>query len=582
MNLSGRGVTRFADSSGAVAVCVMDLQLFFDNFDVIAAAPNGVRKLRELILQLAVRGKLVPQDAADEPAGKLLERIRVKAEKLIKDKKIKTDHDLLIIKESEPSYKVPQTWAWTRLGAIVDYNGSSKVTPESIPEHSWLLELEDIEKDTSRILQRLTFKDRDSKSNKAEFQKGDVLYGKLRPYLNKVVIADENGFCTTEIIPLRVHLGVMPEYLMTVLKSRDFIDYVNSKTYGVKMPRLGTEDGRRALIPLPPVEEQKRIVAKVDELMKLCDTLETQQQQNRSHLTQMQKSAIGQLLSAPDANAFGQHWQDIVENFELLFDDVGAIDDLRQAILQLAVQGKLVRQDSGDEPAEKLLSRIAENNSQGKLRSRAIAPVVEIATLPELPEQWTWAKFPELGEFGRGKSKHRPRNDPSLYKDGRYPLVQTGDVARSSGSISTYTNVYNDVGLAQSKLWKKGTLCITIAANIADTGILEFDSCFPDSVVGFVPSPEISDSQYFMYFMRTAKEHLLSYAPATAQKNINLGILEEVMIPLPPVEEIHRIVAKVNQLMTLCDTLQTHLTQRQQSAIDLAEVAVGQIADRVG
>jgi type I restriction enzyme, S subunit len=561
----------------------MDLRLFFDNFEIIAAAPNGVKKLRELILQLAVRAKLVAQDPADEPAGKLLERIRKEKTRLLEEKLIKKIPALLQIDEGY--YDLPKSWKWSSLAEVGlinprnDINDDLRVSfiPMTLVPQVYGEPIKSEVRSWGELKKGFT-----------HFAEGDVCLAKITPcFQNRKSAVLENlknryGAGTTELHIFRpISNLVVPTYVLIYLKSSDFIDNA--------IPRMSGTAGQQRVpndyfacnpFPLPPIAEQKRIVAKVDELMKLCDTLETQQQQNRSHLTQMQKSAIAQLLSAPDADAFAQYWQDIVGNFELLFDDGGAIGDLRSAVLQLAVQGKLVRQDSGDEPAEKLLSRIAENSSQGKLRSRAIAPIIEIATLPELPEQWTWAKFPELGEFGRGKSKHRPRNDPSLYKDGRYPLVQTGDVARSSGSISTYTNVYNDVGLAQSKLWRKGTLCITIAANIADTGILEFDSCFPDSVVGFVPSPEIGDSQYFMYFMRTAQEHLLSYAPATAQKNINLGILEEVMIPLPPVQEIYRIVTKVNQLMALCDTLQTHLTQRQASAIDLAEVAVRQVLDR--
>jgi type I restriction enzyme S subunit len=136
-------------------------------------------------------------------------------------------------------------------------------------------------------------------------------------------------------------------------------------------------------------------------------------------------------------------------------------------------------------------------------------------------------------------------------------------VARSGGLITTHTNKYNDIGLAQSKKWPAGTLCITIAANIADSGILSFDACFPDSVVGFVPASEFSSARYFEYFMRTAKENLLEFAPATAQKNINLEILNALLIPLPPLAEQHRIVAKVDKLFALCDQLEASLGSAQ-------------------
>jgi type I restriction enzyme S subunit len=226
---------------------------------------------------------------------------------------------------------------------------------------------------------------------------------------------------------------------------------------------------------------------------------------------------------------------------------------VRQTILNLAVRGRLVLQDPGDEPASELLNRL--RSPDGKAAEESTPTSVPFS----LPDGWAWARFPDLGTFGRGRSKHRPRNDPALYRDGSHPFIQTGDVARSRGVIRTFTTKYNDVGLAQSAKWPAGTLCMTIAANIADSGILTFDACFPDSVVGLVVSDEFPNSRYFEYFVRTAKDDLFAFAPSTAQKNINLGILNEVLIPLPPIREMDRIVAKVDELMTVCDELETAL-----------------------
>jgi type I restriction enzyme S subunit len=168
--------------------------------------------------------------------------------------------------------------------------------------------------------------------------------------------------------------------------------------------------------------------------------------------------------------------------------------------------------------------------------------------LPELPEGWAWASLPMLGEFGRGKSKHRPRNDPKLYEGGTYPFLQTGRVRNSSGRIANYDKLYNELGLAQSKLWPVGTVCITIAANIAESGILEIDACFPDSVVGLIPHEDI-EGPYIELFIRTAKAELDRYAPATAQKNINIDTLNSVAVPLPPADEQKVIADRVASLI---------------------------------
>jgi type I restriction enzyme S subunit len=292
----------------------MNPETFFDKFGLLADTPNGMQKLRELILQLAVQGKLVPQDSNDEPASVLLEGIRAEKERLVREKNIKKPKQLPVIGLGEIPYNLPNNWRWVRLGEIVNYNGAIKVSSSDIPEDAWLLGLEDIEKDTSRIIQHITFKDRISKSTKTKFEKEDVLYGKLRPYLNKVVVADADGFCTTEIVPLKGYFGLFPKYLMYALKRPEFLEYVSSRTYGINLPRIGTEDARRALIPLPPLHEQKRIVAKVDQLMALCDELEAQQQKKQEARLHLNSAALDKLLTAHEPDEFAHHWQRICDN----------------------------------------------------------------------------------------------------------------------------------------------------------------------------------------------------------------------------------------------------------------------------
>jgi len=167
--------------------------------------------------------------------------------------------------------ELPQTWATCRLGDVVDYGATRKAEPDAIPVDAWVLELEDIEKDTSKVLQRLTFAQRQSKSTKNRFAAGDVLYGKLRPYLNKVVRADQDGFCTTEIIPLAPSHSLDGDYLFYWLKHPVFLDYVTAVSHGLNMPRLGTEAGRDAPFVLAPINEQQRIADKLDAVLARVD-----------------------------------------------------------------------------------------------------------------------------------------------------------------------------------------------------------------------------------------------------------------------------------------------------------------------
>lgn len=251
-----------------------------------------ISKLRQSILQEAVQGKLVPQDPNDEPASVLLERIKEEKERLIKEGKIKKEKPLPPITVDEIPYELPEGWEWVRLGEVTNYAYNETLKPDEIDEEEWVLELEDIEKDTSRLIQVIRNKDRKSKSNKNRFYKGDVLYGKLRPYLKKVLVAPEDGVCSTEIIPFRGYGNIESRYIMYIMKSPYIDKIVNSITHGMNMPRLGTKNALELLIPLPPINEQKRIVEKVDQLMALCDELEKNIEQSKKDSELLMQSVL--------------------------------------------------------------------------------------------------------------------------------------------------------------------------------------------------------------------------------------------------------------------------------------------------
>lgn len=189
----------------------------------------------------------------------------------------------------------------------------------------------------------------------------------------------------------------------------------------------------------------------------------------------------------------------------------------------------------------------------------------ETATLPDIPAEWRYVSLSNLGDLGRGKSKHRPRNDAKLFENGKYPFIQTGDVKAAKRYITEYSKMYGEFGLQQSKLWPKGTLCITIAANIAETAFLGIDACFPDSVVGFAPFDNVC-SEYIKHFIESQKLRLWAFAPATAQKNINLDTLENLIIPYCSFEEQKAVVSEIESRMTICDSIEKTVDTALQQA----------------
>jgi type I restriction enzyme S subunit len=245
----------------------MKLETFFEKFDQFADAPDAVAKMRELVLELAVRGRLFSSCSLDSSAP------------------------------SDPSrpFAIPQDWHWIALNKAADCRAAAKVDSASLNDSDWVLDLEDIDGGAGKVIATATFAERRSLSTKASFQKGDVLYGKLRPYLNKVVIADRPGFCTTEIIPLRPQPFAAAGYLRLFLRSPHFLRYAAAKNYGMKMPRLGTKDLESAAIPLPPLAEQRRIVAKVEQLMALVDALETQLAASRASAANLLSALVAEL-----------------------------------------------------------------------------------------------------------------------------------------------------------------------------------------------------------------------------------------------------------------------------------------------
>ena len=418
-------------------------------------------------------------------------------------------------------------WTKARLKEVIEPRGV-KILPSSRPELRFI-GMEHVEAQTMRILGSVPATE--LKSAGAHFLPHDVLYGRLRPYLNKVAKPDFEGIASAEFIVLPDKEHLRSGFLQYRLNARDFVNFASRINAGDR-PRVDFDQISEFEIELPPAPEQARIVAKVDELISDLDASVTSLKRARANLKRY-----------------------------------------RAAVLKAAFEGKLTaewrKSNPPSEPADNLLERIlverrkkwdevqlAKYSAQGKQppkgwKEKYSEPMpAETAQLPQLPEGWCWATLSQLGFLDRGKSRHRPRNASFLF-GGSYPFIQTGEIGKSDTFIREYGQTYSEAGLQQSRLWPSGTLCITIAANIAETAILSFDACFPDSIVGFLPASEHVSIRYVELYLRTMQARLESLAPATAQKNINLDVLQQVAICLPPVAEQLNLVATIDQHLSL-------------------------------
>jgi type I restriction enzyme S subunit len=318
--------------------------------------------------------------------------------------------------------------------------------------------------------------------------------------------------------------------------SRDILNQCSKQ--GTTVNSIETKELLKFQIPLFSLGIQTRIVAEIEKQFSRLDEAVANLKRVKANLKRY-KAAV---LKAAGEGKLTEEWRRRGGIYPAQSEGRGDQGAINKGAINRAPT------ETGAELLERILEeRRANWQGRGKYKE-PVAP--DTSGLPELPEGWVWASLPQIGELSRGKSKHRPRDDARLF-GGPYPFIQTGEVRKSEGTIRGYSQTYSEFGLQQSRLWPAGTLCITIAANIAETGILTFPASFPDSVVGFLNESLPVTTRYIEFFIRTAKENLERFAPATAQKNINLEVLQNVAVPLPPLAEQHQIVAEVERRLSI-------------------------------
>ncbi len=559
------------------------LALLKKHFDLAIIAPDGIKRLRELILTLAMQGKLGTQDTTDQSASDLLKEIEAEKKRLVKEGKIKEPKQLPGIKEEDVPYAVPQGWVWVRLGEIADYNGRGNASPSDISMDAWILDLEDIEKETSRIIYRATYKERQSKSTKSSFFKGDVLYGKLRPYLDKVVVADMDGFCTTEIVPIVPYSKIDAEYLRKLLKRPSFLNLVNSLSYGVKMPRLGTQDAVMSIHPLPPLAEQKRIVAKIDQLMATCDALEQLRNSRQQMRQDIHSVAITRLLDATQKSDVEGSWAFLKKHFGDLYSVKENVTELRKAILQLAVMGKLVSQDPKEQSASELLKEIQEEKKrlvmEGKINAvHKKAEHNNLSVLSTIPFNWSMATLIDLGYFLGGKT---PSTNNQSYWNGNIPWVSSKDMKFPiiEGSEDFITEAGVKSGLTM--IPKNSVLMVVRSGILRRTFPVAINNVIctiNQDLKALVPySTELS--KYLFLMLRGFENYILTNLSkkGVTVESITFDEFISTKFPLPPLAEQKRIVAKVNELMALCEKLEQGIdeaTKKQSAVLEAVLAAV--------
>lgn len=546
--------------------------LLSEHLPLLTTAPEGIEKLRHLILELAIRGRLVPQDGKDEPASELLtritqERTRLEANGICKKSKVNVNS----VNVAELP-ELPEGWIWTNLAKVALINPRN--TADDLAEVSFVPMAMIGNRFEGTHLQE-SRKWVEVKQGFTHFSEGDIGVAKITPCFENskacvfAHLRNGIGAGTTELHIIRP-LGKMlaPRYVLAYLKAPMFLAVGETKMTGTAgQKRLPKDFLESNPFPLPPLAEQHRIVAKVDELMILCDRLEAEQGDAESSHTQLVRAMLGVLTQSTDALEVGANWQRLALHFDILFTTESSIEFLKQAVLQLAVMGKLVSQDSQDEPASELLKRVAQTRERLEAegvckKSKPTPPVDEEEQPYSLPNEWSWSSIGSI--FGVTSSKRIFESDYVPRGVPFYRSKEIGELSKSGTTVASFFISEEKYTAVQDsrEFPKPGDLLLTSVGSIGNTWIVDHRQFyFKDGNITQIIQSDLMCMRYLQrfiqspLFMRQATETV----SGTAYNALTIVKLKQMLIPIPPLAEQRRIVAKVDELMILCDRLKAEL-----------------------
>jgi len=517
----------------------------------------GIKKLRELILELAVRGKLVPQDPNDEPASELLKRIATEKAKLVKEGKIKKQKSLPEIREDEKPFELPEGWEWVRFGNIYEMEYGNNLPQEK-------------------------------RTNTGEYNvygsNGVVGTHNVACVNSPCIVIGRKGSAGALNLSLNIGCWVTDVAYSSIPPKAMILDFVFMQFHtlglaslgkGIK-PGLNRNDAYGLPIAIPPQNEQENIVLKVKELMALCDQLEQQSLTSFDAHSQLVEALLATLTNSQNAEELAENWARISQHFDTLFTTEASIDALKQTILQLAVMGKLVPQDPNDEPASELLKRIEQEKAQlvkeGKIKKQKPLPPVGDEEKPfALPEGWEWCKLQSItSKITDGDHKTPPRINEG------YKLLSAKNVRDG------YIDYDNCDYIAELDYLKSRERClpeigdlliVSVGGTIGRSALIKNNANFALVRSVAIIKPLLFDSNYLKFSMDSflLQKAIHENKRGGAQPCLYLSEISSFLFPMPPKNEQHRIVSKIEHLFSICDHLISRLQSAQQTQLHLAD-----------
>ena len=547
----------------------------------------GIKKLRALILELAVNGKLVPQNTSDESASILLEKISEEKAQLIADKKIKKQKVLPAISLDEIPFEVPVGWEWSKLGDLIyrisnGFSGKQNKDGEGYP----LTRIETISNSNINI-DKLGYSPSipDEKLEYYKLLKNDILLSHINSdyHVGKTAIysSDKTIYHGVNLILIRLSPLMSPLFCDLVINQLRLSGYFLSiAQHAIGQSSINQTKIIDIPIPSPPLAEQHRIVAKVDELMALCDQLEQQTEESLAAHQTLVEVLLAALTNCDSTEDFQTSWQRIAEHFDVMFTTELSIEKLKQTILQLAVMGKLVPQNPNDEPASVLLEKIAEEKAQliavKKIKKQKPLPAITDEEKPfELPNGWELCRLGAIGyDLGGGTpSKSKPE-----YWNGDIPWVSPKDMKVTHISSSQDYVTQQAISGSSAKTIPVGSLLMVVRGMILAHSFPVAITTVPVVINQDMKALVFSnvEQSFLLLMMQSFKNIVVNLVDRSSHGTCKLvsDKLWSKVILIPPLAEQHRIVAKVDELMALCEQLKTRLSDAQTTQLHLADAVV--------
>ncbi|MCT4707061.1 restriction endonuclease subunit S [Enterobacteriaceae bacterium H16N7] len=540
----------------------------------------GIKKLRELILELAVRGKLVPQDPNDEPAFELLKRIAAEKAELVKQGKIKKQKPLPDISEEEKPFELPVGWEWKKLGNICSkLTDGSHNPPKNNGSGYPMLSSQNIQNgliDFDNPSRYVCEDDFIKENGRTLVKKDDILLTIVGSLGRSAVVNDNTKFALQRSVAV-LTTGLYSSYLSDYFKSMTAQLYFIENGKGTAQKGIYLGQLSQMLVPVPSLAEQKRIVHKIQELMSLCDQLEQQSLTSLDAHSQLVQTLLTTLTDSQNAEELAENWARISQHFDALFTTEASIDALKQTILQLAVMGKLVPQDPNDEPASELLKRIEQEKAQlvkeGKIKKqKPLPPISDEEKLFKLPQGWVFTRMNDAIDVRDG-THDSPK---AVVGVDSYPLITSKDF--SNGCINFSNAKYiskedHDAISRRSLVEIDDILFSMIGGNIGNQVKVCTDRQFSIKNLALFKyyTKEATNPDFVKLFTEYVANTLQTKAIGGAQPFVSLGILRGLIFPLPPIKEQGRITLKIKALFIMCDILKSRLQSAQQTQLHLAD-----------